>query len=114
MLVGHGREDAAGPPEQQEPIRPKSTTKSAKQAKPDKSRKKPPKQRRFPYRKLSDIEDEIFERETCLDEMQRELLEPNVLRDGERVRQIKLQIEQEQAVIKTLYEHWEEASELNW
>ena len=63
---------------------------------------------------MADLEDEIFERETCIEELQRQLAEPDVLRDGERVRQIKLQIDQEQAAIKTLYEHWEEASELNW
>ncbi len=47
-------------------------------------------------------------------ELQQELIQPAVLRDGDRVRQIKARIEQEQAAIKTLYEHWEEATELNW
>jgi ATP-binding cassette, subfamily F, member 3 len=76
----------------------------------DKSTRK----RRFAFRKVVDIEDEIFERETCLHQLQCELAEPNVLRDGERVREIKAQIEAEQAAIKTLYEHWDEAAELNW
>ena len=114
MLLGRGTDGAAGPPDEAEPARLKTTAKPAKPAKPEKPRKKASKPRRFPYRKLSDIEDEIFERETCMEEMQHELIQPNVLRDGERVRQIKLQIEQEQAAIKALYEHWDEASELNW
>jgi ATP-binding cassette subfamily F protein 3 len=72
------------------------------------------KKRRFPYRKVADLEDEIFERETCIKALQGELTQPEVLRDGDRVRQIKLQIEEEQAALKGVYEHWEEASELNW
>ena len=77
-------------------------------------REKPARKRRFPFRKVADLEDEIFERETCLHQLQCELAEPSVLRDGQRVREIKAQIEAEQAAIKTLYEHWEEAAELNW
>ena len=70
--------------------------------------------RRFPFRKVADLEDEIFMRETCLEELQRQLADPNVLRHGERVRQIKVQIEEEQAAIKNLYAHWDEATNLNW
>ncbi len=79
----------------------------------DESKKQTPK-RRFPYRKVADIEDEIFKRETTIQELQRELSLPHVVRDGERVRQIKLQLEEEQAATKSLYEHWEEATEKNW
>jgi ATP-binding cassette, subfamily F, member 3 len=75
---------------------------------------KPAKKRRFQFRKVRDIEDEIIQRETAVEELQRQLIDPNVLRDGPRVRQIKNQIEQEQAALKTLYEHWDEAVELNW
>ena len=75
---------------------------------------KPTRARRFPYRKVADLENEIFERETGLYELQCQLAEPSVLRDGQRVRDIKAQIQQEQAAIQTLYEHWEEAAELNW
>jgi ATP-binding cassette subfamily F protein 3 len=87
---------------------------SPARAKSGKAQKQSTQKRRFPYRKVSDLEDEIFMRETCIQERQRELMEPDVLRNGERVREIKQQIEQEQAAVKTLYEHWEEASELNW
>jgi ATP-binding cassette subfamily F protein 3 len=100
--VGDNPEDAPG--EVSSPARAKS----------GKSPKQSTQKRRFPYRKVADLEDEIFMRETCIQERQRELLEPGVLRNGERVREIKQQIEQEQAAVKTLYEHWEEASELNW
>jgi ATP-binding cassette, subfamily F, member 3 len=75
---------------------------------------KPARKRRFQFRKVRDIEDEIIQREATVEELQRNLIDPAILRDGPRVRQIKNQIEQEQTALKTLYEHWDEAVELNW
>ena len=75
---------------------------------------KPAKKRKYPYRKVVDIEDEIFIRETRLEELQKDLMDPKVLRDGERVKATQKEIEEEQEALKKLYEHWEEASELNW
>jgi ATP-binding cassette subfamily F protein 3 len=80
----------------------------------EKPNKKTPGRRRFAFRKVKEIEDEIFERETCIEGLQQELIDPNTLRDGDRVRQIKTQIEAEQAAVKELYAHWDEATELNW
>ena len=48
----------------------------ADRAKAAEGSKKPARQRRFPFRKVADLEDEIFERETCLHELQCELAEP--------------------------------------
>ena len=73
-----------------------------------------PSRRRFPFRKVADLENEIVERETGLYDLQCQLAEPSVLRDGQRVREIKAQIQQQQAALQILYEHWEEAAELNW
>jgi ATP-binding cassette subfamily F protein 3 len=122
MLLGRSSEDTAAPTATGRSDRAKDASvakaeKSAKTEKPsktEKSKKEPAKKRRFPFRKVCDIEDEIFRRETCLEEMQKELLEPSVLRDGNRVREIKQRMDEEQEAIKTLYEHWEEASEMNW
>ncbi len=80
----------------------------------DKSSKKPAKKRRFPYRKLSDLEQDIIARESSLERLHHELAQPKTLRNGARVRSIKTQIAQEQAALKILYAHWEEATELNW
>lgn len=88
----------------------KDTTETAKTA--SKPAQKP--KRKFPYRKVVDLEDEIFIRETHVEELQKDLLDPKILRDGERVKAIQAEIEEEQALLKTLYEHWEEATELNW
>ncbi len=35
-------------------------------------------------------------------------------RDGGRVRALKQEIADQQSALKKLYEHWEEASEMNW
>ena len=75
---------------------------------------KPSRKRRFPFRKLSDLEDDIAAREMTLYRLQSELAEPRVLRDGQKVRELKAQLETEQTTLKELYEHWEEAAELNW
>jgi ATP-binding cassette subfamily F protein 3 len=66
---------------------------------------------RFPYRKPADIEKEIMERETKIEQLHGELSLPDVLRDGRRVKQVQAAIAEEQQAVKTLYEHWEEAAE---
>ncbi|MDD4788057.1 MAG: ABC transporter C-terminal domain-containing protein, partial [Pirellulales bacterium] len=67
-----------------------------------------------PYRKVEEIEAEIFERESRLEQLQAALSDPVTLRDGDRVRQTMSQIAGERDRLGTLYEHWEEATELNW
>ncbi|MBX7072886.1 MAG: ABC-F family ATP-binding cassette domain-containing protein [Pirellulales bacterium] len=69
--------------------------------------------RRFPYRKASDIEKEIAERETRAAALEASLADPEVYRSGERLREAKSQIAEERNAITRLMEHWEEASELN-
>lgn len=70
--------------------------------------------RKFPFRKVSDIEDEIFIRETHMQTLMEDMSKPEVVRDGERMKELQRQIQEEEEAIKRLYEHWEEASELNW
>lgn len=69
--------------------------------------------RKFPYRKTEDIEGEIFERESRIEELHSALASPETLRDGDRVRQATAELEEQQTALATLYEHWEEATELN-
>ena len=69
--------------------------------------------RRFPYRKVADLEGEIFVRESRVEELTGALASPEVLRSGEKTREIKAEIADQQATLRTLYEHWEEATELN-
>jgi ATP-binding cassette subfamily F protein 3 len=69
--------------------------------------------RKFPYRKAPDIEAEIHDSEQRVADLHAALGQPETLRDGSRVRQIKLELEELHRVIASLYEHWEEAVELN-
>ena len=83
---------------------PKRAARADKAAKP---------KRRFPYRKVADIEAEIFQREQRLEQLHTELATPEALRNGQRVRQIQADIAAERAALEALYPHWEEATELN-
>lgn len=76
----------------------------AKRAKP---------KRRFPYRKVADIESEIGQREQRIRDIHQELAFPETHRDGERVRQLKAELVDQTAALEALYEHWEEAAQLN-
>jgi ATP-binding cassette subfamily F protein 3 len=77
-------------------------------------KEKPSRKRRFPFRKLEDIEAEIAQRESRIEELHFLLTLPETHHDGDRVRQVKSEIEEHSTALKNLYEHWEEASELNW
>ncbi len=84
-----------------------------KAGKSSETRKNAAPRRRFPYRKIEDIEAEIALREEEVDMLHRRLADPDVLRDGEQVKRVKLALEESQAAIAHLYEHWEEAAERN-
>ena len=42
------------------------------------------------------------------------MLKPEILRDGEKMKELQAEMKEEEEAIKRLYEHWEEATELNW
>lgn len=69
--------------------------------------------RKFPYRKVADLEKEIFDRETRIEQLHQEMASPEALRDGVRVRTLQQELSAQQSALPKLYEHWEEASELN-
>jgi len=72
------------------------------------------KNRRFPYRKLSDIEADIFQRESRIEQLNEEMGDRATFSDGNRIRAIKQELTEQQSALKKLYEHWDEASEMNW
>ncbi len=73
----------------------------------------PRRRRRFPYRKVTDIEQDIANCEVAIDRLHQDLADPNVLRDRQLVLQAKQQLAEETRRLEQLLEHWEEASELN-
>jgi ATP-binding cassette subfamily F protein 3 len=84
------------------PVRPVS-------AKPAGTRPK----RRFPYRKVEHLEREITKCESHLRELEQLMADPDLYRDGERVKSVTKDFETSKAELARLYEHWEEAVELN-
>ncbi|MEX2138288.1 MAG: ABC-F family ATP-binding cassette domain-containing protein [Pirellulales bacterium] len=73
----------------------------------------PKRKRRFPYRKVVELEQEIHDRETAIKSINASLSDPAVLRNGEQVRALKLDLAIHQETLALLYDHWEEAVELN-
>jgi ATP-binding cassette subfamily F protein 3 len=71
------------------------------------------KKRQFPYRKVEELESEIAGQEAQLRELERRLASTELYRDGERVKETMTQFEHIKAALQRLYEHWEEAVELN-
>jgi ATP-binding cassette subfamily F protein 3 len=69
--------------------------------------------RRFPYRKVEDLEAEIAQAETQLRSVETLLASPDLYRDGERVKETMRSFEETRSRLQQLYEHWEEAVELN-
>jgi ATP-binding cassette subfamily F protein 3 len=69
--------------------------------------------RRFPYRKVEELEGDIAAQEAALRELEQQLASPDLYRDGERVQQVTRAFEETKARLAQLYEHWEEAVELN-
>ena len=73
----------------------------------------PRRKRKFPYRKLPDIEAEIARREHRIGEIHALFADETVHRDGQRVKDLKSELTEHESALAGLYEHWEEASELN-
>jgi ATP-binding cassette subfamily F protein 3 len=74
---------------------------------------KPKRKRRFAYRKVEDLEAEIASNETRLLELEQLLASPDLYRDGQRVKVAMKDFEETKLRLQQLYEHWEEALELN-
>ena len=64
-------------------------------------------------RKPAEIEAEIAEREARIEELHQLFASEAVLRDGARVKDLKAELADHEAALPPLYEHWEEASEMN-
>jgi ATP-binding cassette subfamily F protein 3 len=74
---------------------------------------KPKRKRKYPYRKVEEIEGDIAQAETELRELEESMASPELYRDGDRVKQTTRAFEEAKAQLAQLYEHWEEAVELN-
>ncbi len=68
--------------------------------------------RRFPFRKVEDLEADIQACETRIATIHGALADP-ALRDGQRIKELKVDLERQHQQLEQLLAHWEEASELN-
>lgn len=69
--------------------------------------------RRFPYRKVEELESDIATAETTLRDLEERLASPELYREGDKVKETMQDFEDIKARLKQLYDHWEEAVELN-
>jgi ATP-binding cassette subfamily F protein 3 len=91
------------PPKKEE--KPKETARAAAKA----AKRK----RRFPYRRTEEIEADIAVTETRLRQLEEQMASPDLYRDGDKVKETTKAFEEAKAALAQLYEHWEEAVELN-
>jgi ATP-binding cassette subfamily F protein 3 len=94
---------------EEEPVRRQEEPARRSAATADKLRRK----RRFPYRKVEDLEADIAAAETRLREVEQLLASPSLYREGNKIQETTAEFEQIKRDLQQLYEHWEEAVELN-
>jgi ATP-binding cassette subfamily F protein 3 len=69
--------------------------------------------RKFPYRKVPDLEADIAAAEAAITRLESALQEADLYKDPQRLKQTMADLEAAKARLPQLYEHWEEAVELN-
>ena len=69
--------------------------------------------RKFPYRKVPDLEADIAACEARIAELEAALQDVDLYKDPPRLKQTMADLEAAKARLPGLYEHWEEAVELN-
>ena len=69
--------------------------------------------RRFPSRKVEELEADIAAQETRLRSLEQLLASADLYREGDKVKETTRSFEETRQSLAQLYEHWEEAVELN-
>ncbi|MBA4063797.1 MAG: ABC transporter ATP-binding protein [Isosphaera sp.] len=87
---------------------------AASGSRPD-ARPEPPakRKRKFPYRKVPDLEADIAKAEKRVADLEAALQTPDVYKDATRLRDTMKDLEKQKDALARLYQHWEEAVELN-
>lgn len=103
--------DASAPESDQAKAKPKEKPKS--QAPAGTAAPPPRRKRRFPFRKIEDLEADIAAAEEEVRQLEQRLASPDLYREGSKVKEITAAFEAAKARVAQLYEHWEEAVEWN-
>jgi ATP-binding cassette, subfamily F, member 3 len=69
--------------------------------------------RKFPYRKVHELEQDIAAAESLIEQLHQQMLDPDFLRDGRKMKQLQEDLTAQEQRLLLLYEHYEEACELN-
>ncbi len=69
--------------------------------------------RKYPYRKVTDLESDIAKSEALIESLHVDMLDPNNLRDGRRMKELQQRLADTEQQLLKFYEHYEEACELN-
>jgi len=69
--------------------------------------------RKFPFRKVTDLEADIASAEKRVTDLEAAMLTPDVYKDATRVRDTMADLQKTKDALARLYQHWEEAVELN-
>jgi len=93
--------------------KPRATEEETKPAAARSSTKQPKRKRKFPYRKVEDLEKEIASGEAKASELEASLASAETYRDANKFHDTMKAFEEEKEKLAKLYEHWEEANELN-
>jgi ATP-binding cassette subfamily F protein 3 len=90
---------------------PEANSKASGGRKPSEQPQK--RKRKFPYRKVHDLEADIAAAEKKVADLEAALQTPDVYKDATRVRDTMNELESAKNALALLYQHWEEAVELN-
>lgn len=85
----------------------------SEQSESNSQNRKPRRKRKFPYRKVEELEQDIEAMEELIESLHAQMLEPDNLRDGRKMKDLQQSLADNEARLLDLYEHYEEACELN-
>ena len=96
-----------------QPTNGEAPEKAARRQEQRKAKEAERRKRKFPYRKIGEIETDLAAAEARIEAIHDEMTQPAALRDGETMKALAAELAEVQQRLEMLYEHWEEASELN-
>jgi ATP-binding cassette subfamily F protein 3 len=83
------------------------------ESRPGPSAKPAKRKRKYPYRKVPDLEADIAATEAQARQLEESLASPDLYRDANRLKETMRAFDEAKAKLHQLYDHWEEAVELN-